>query len=269
MGRIGRSWKLMKTSFGVIKKDKEILIFPILSMIVSALIVISFFTSFFFLGGPEMISQPWVWVVIFVIYLLLYFVVIFFNTAVIGCAHIRLNGGDPTVHDGFQIATQHIGKIFQWAVISATVGVILKAVRQRHGLIGKILAGVVGFAWTYVTFFIIPVLIYEEKGVLSSIKRSADIFKRTWGETFIGSFGFGIIFGLLGLLGLIPIFLGVVMTNIYAIVIGFFTAFIYWIILGAVASATNGVYVAALYQFATKRELPSEFDASTIPQPIS
>ncbi len=59
------------------------------------------------------------------------------------------------------------------------------------------------------------------------------------------------------------------MTNIYAIVIGFFTAFIYWIILGAVASATNGVYVAALYQFATKRELPSEFDASTIPQPIS
>lgn len=269
MGRIGRSWTLMKTSLGVIKKDKEILLFPILSMIVSALIIISFFTSFFFIGGSEMISQPWVWAVLFVVYIFLYFVVIFFNTAVIGCAHIRLSGGDPTVHDGFSIATKHIGKIFQWAIISATVGVILQMVRQRAGLVGKLVAGFMGLAWTYATFFIIPVLIYEEKGVLPSIKRSAAIFKHTWGETIIGSFGFGIIFGLLGLLGLIPIFLGIVMTSIYAIGIGFFIAFIYWIILGAVASATNGVYVAALYQFATKKELPSEFDASTIPQPIS
>ena len=53
------------------------------------------------------------------------------------------------------------------------------------------------------------------------------------------------------------------------ILMGVILAFLYWIIIGAVAAATNGVYVTALYQFAVKKKLPSEFDQSTIPQPLS
>jgi hypothetical protein len=269
MGKFGRSWQLMKTSLGVLRKDKEIMIFPVLSFIACAIILVSFFTGFWFLGLPSTDSIQWIWIVVmFLIYLFLFFIVIFFNTAIIACADIRLNGGDPTVSDGLRIASQNIGRIFIWALISATIGVILQAIRQRGGWVGRLIAGIFGIAWTYVTFFIIPVLIYEKKGIASSIRRSASLFKQTWGETLIGSFGFGIIFVLLALLGILPIILGYLLGGTTGLIIGFIIAFFYWAFIGVVASATNGIYVAALYQYATKKQLPSEFDASLLPPTV-
>jgi len=269
MGKFGRSWQLMKTSLGILRKDKEIMIFPVLSFIACVIILVSFFTGFWFLGLPSSDSLSWISiVVIFLIYLFLYLIVIFFNTAIIACANIRLNGGDPTVSDGLRIASQNIGRIFIWALISATIGVILQAIRERGGWIGRLIAGVFGIAWTYVTFFIIPVLIYEKKGTASSIRRSASLFKQTWGETLIGSFGFGIIFVLLALLGVLPIILGYLLGGTTGLIIGIVIAFFYWAFIGIVASATNGIYVAALYQYATKKQLPPEFDASLIPPTV-
>ena len=269
MGKFSRSWQLMKTSLGVLRKDKEIMIFPVLSFIACAIILVSFFTGFWFLGFPSSDSISWPLIVgMFFIYFFLFFIVIFFNTAIIACANIRLNGGDPTVSDGLRIASQNIGRILIWAFISATIGIILQVIRQRGGWVGKLIAGVFGIAWTYVTFFIIPVLIFEKKGIASSIRRSASLFKQTWGETIIGTFGFGIVFVLLGLLGILPIILGYVLGGTTGLIIGFVIAFFYWAFIGVVASATNGIYVAALYQYATKKQLPSEFDASLIPPTV-
>ncbi|MBN1861415.1 MAG: hypothetical protein JW840_08150 [Candidatus Thermoplasmatota archaeon] len=270
MGKFGRSWQLMKTSLSVLRKDKEIMIFPILSFIACVVILLSFFAGFWFLGGISSNSTPWIWgVAIILMYFVLFFIVIFFNTAIIACANIRLEGGDPTVSDGLRIASQNIGRILIWAIISATIGMILQAIRERGGWAGRIIAGVFGIAWTYVTFFIIPVLIYEKKGIASSIRRSASLFKQTWGETIIGSFGFGILFFLLALLGILPIFLGYLLGGITGGIIGLIIAFFYWAFIGVVATATNGIYVAALYQYATKKQLPSEFDASLIPPTVS
>ena len=269
MGKFGTSWKLMKTSLSVLRKDKEIMIFPILSFIACVIILLSFFAGFWFLGIPSMNTVPYLWIVtIFLLYFVLFFIVIFFNTAIIACANIRLNGGDPTVSDGLRIASQNIGRILLWALISATIGMILQAIREKGGWIGRIVAGVFGIAWTYVTFFIIPVLIYEKKGMGSSIRRSASLFKQTWGETIIGTIGFGVVFFALALLGIVPILLGALFGTTASIVIGFILAFLYWAILGVVASATNGIYVAAMYQYATKKQLPPEYDASLIPQTI-
>jgi len=269
MGKFGNSWQLMKTSLGVLRKDKEIMIFPILSFIACVIILLSFFAGFWFIGIPSINTTPWLWVVaIFLIYFVLFFIVIFFNTAIIACANIRLNGGDPTVSDGLRIASQNIGRIILWALISATIGMILQAIREKGGWIGRLVAGVFGIAWTYVTFFIIPVLIYEKKGMGSSIRRSASLFKQTWGETIIGTIGFGVVFFVLALLGIIPILLGGLIGTTISIVIGVILAFLYWAILGVVASATNGIYVAAMYHFATKKQLPPDYDASLIPQTI-
>ena len=266
----GESWSQLGTdekSFGVIRQDKKILLFPILSITACVILVISFFVGFFFLGFLSLSTQPWVWVTsVFLIYTILFFIVIFFNTAVTGCASIRLNGGKPTLSDGFRIAIQNVGRIFLWTIFSATIGVILQGIREKTGLLGKIVAGIVGIAWSYVTFFIIPVLIFEKKGVLPSIRRSAQLFKETWGETIVGTLGFGIIFSLIAVAGIIPIIFGVFM-GFYGIIIGLVIAFIYWIIIAAVSLATNAVYVTALYQYATKKELPLGFDASLMPQP--
>lgn len=273
MGSFGNSWALMKISLGVIRKDKELLLFPIFSLICCLFVLASFIGVFFIVGLPTLDTStsiiPWV-VYFFIMYFFLYFFIIFFNTAIVGCATIRLTGGDPTIADGFRIASQRIGKILVWTLVSATVGVILQAIRERGGWVGKIVAGIIGFAWTYETFFIIPVLIYEEEGVWGSVKRSVEIFKRTWGETFTGSFGFGIIFVLLALLGILPVIAGGLLTGSFTgVIVGLTIAFIYWIIIGALAAAANGVYVAALYQFATRKQLPTVFEASMIPTPVS
>jgi hypothetical protein len=123
MGKISNSWQLMKTSIGVLRKDKEIMIFPILSFVACAIILLSFFVGFWFLGLPSINSTVWPWVLAMIfIYFILFFIVIFFNTAIIACANIRLNGGDPTVSDGLRIASENIGRILIWALISATIG---------------------------------------------------------------------------------------------------------------------------------------------------
>jgi len=270
MGKLSNSWQLMKTSFSVLRRDKEIMIFPILSFTASALILFSFFVGFWFLGLPSIDSSLWIWIIAMIlVYFVLFFIVIFFNTAIIACANIRLNGGDPKITDGLRIAFENIGRILIWSIISATVGMILQAIRERAGWVGKIVAGILGIAWTYVTFFIIPVLIYEKKGIAPSIRRSASLFKQTWGETIIGTFGFGIIFVLLALLGILPILLGAYAGGTIGFLIGLICAFFYWAIIGVIVSALNGIYVAAMYQYATKKQLPSEFDASLMPQPAT
>jgi hypothetical protein len=264
MGRLGRSWQLMKASLHVLREDKEILLLPILSFISAVIILGTFVTGFFITG--TLFSFSWFIVLgFFLMYLILYFIIIFFNTAVIACADIRLKGGDPTIRDGLQIAGQNVRKILAWSLIAATVGIILQAIRERSGTIGRIIIAIIGIAWTALTFFIIPVLIYENKGVLSSIKRSGSLFRQTWGETIVGTIGFGIIFFLLALLGLIPIMIGAIIGGFYPIIIGVIAASLYWIIIGAIASALNGIYVTALYQYATQGRLPEPYDPSLIP----
>jgi hypothetical protein len=264
MGRLGRSWQLMKASLQVLREDKEILLLPILSFI-SAVIILGTFIAGFFITGT-LFSFSWFIILgFFLMYLILYFVIIFFNTAVIACADIRLKGGQPTIKDGLRVARQNIRKIIIWSLIAATVGIILQGIRERSGTIGRIIIAIIGIAWTALTFFIIPVLIYENKGVLSSVRRSGSLFRQTWGETIVGTIGFGLIFFLLALLGLIPIMLGALIGGFYPIIVGVIIAVLYWIIIGAIASALNGIYVTALYQYATQGRLPEPYDPSLVP----
>jgi hypothetical protein len=241
----------MKLSLRVIRKDKEILLFPLISGIMMIVIVATFFLGMFFTG--LFVSDNYILfaVLTFLLYLVLYFIAIYFNTAVIGCATIRLKGGDPTLSDGFRIANENLRAIFSWAILSATIGLIIRAIQQRAGFIGKIAGSIFGIAWSIVTYFIIPVLIYEKVPVFKGIKRSARLFKDTWGETIVSGFGLGIVFGLLMLAGIIFPIVGGLVFGLWGIVYGLIAAFIYWVIIAVVASAAQGVLTAALYRFAT------------------
>ena len=160
MGKIGRGWQLTKMSLRVIGKDKEILIFPVISGLITILILVSFVLGAFLtvgIDGLEDATSEWVFYLFWIaFYFVSFFVSIFFNACIIGCATIRMNGGDPTVRDGFRIAMDNIGRIFVWALFAATVGLIIKAIQERVGVIGKLIMGAVGIAWTLVTYFVVP-----------------------------------------------------------------------------------------------------------------
>jgi len=257
MGRFGTSWELMKVSMAVIRKDKHMLLYPLISGITVIVILASFLIGIFI---ADMFELTYLSIIMyFVMYLAMYLVGIYFNTALIGCATMRLEGGDPTFRDGIAIANRNMGKILAWAVVAATVGLILRAAQERAGILGQIILAIIGFAWTMATFFMIPVLIYENEGIFASIKRSAHVFKDTWGETFVSSFGFGLIFGLFALLGLIPIVIGFVLFGFWGLVGGFITAVIYWVIIGLISGAAQGVLVAALYRYAITGKVDPDF----------
>ena len=177
-GRFSNSFALVKASANVLKLDKELMVFPLMSGIATVLVAASFIAPIFMIG-PEIFVETEsgaasyaAYAFGFAFYLVQYFVIFFFNTALVGAAMIRLRGGDPTVADGFRIAFSKIGPILGYAAIAATVGLILRALEERLGFIGKIMVGLIGAAWTVASFLVVPVLVVEDVGPVDAVKRS-------------------------------------------------------------------------------------------------
>ena len=267
--RFSNSWQLAQSSFAVLRADTELVLFPILSAIGVVLVTASFAVPIFLSGrGAELQHNPLSYLLAFLFYFATYFVIFFCNSALVGAAMIRLRGGDPTVMDGLKIAFSHLGAIFGYALLSATVGIILKTIQERAGLFGRIVISIVGFAWNVATFLAVPVLVVEGVGPIAAVKRSAALLKKTWGEQVIGNGGVGLIFGLL-IFGLIMISIPILILAasaqspallITAIAILTFT-FVVLLILNATLSS---IYTAALYLYAAEGNAGGNFQTEMI-----
>lgn len=255
-------------SLRIIRKDKELLLFPVLSGVFTILIIVGFLAGMFYSIGIEGIfdvTENYSFIAIFAgLYFLCYFVTIFFNAAIVGCAMKRLDGGIPKLRDGFRIARENIGRILAWTLFAATVGLVLRMIQERAGIIGRIIIGFIGIAWALGTFFVVPVLIFEKVGPLTAMKRSASVFKGVWGETLAGNIGLGFIFILAGLLGLLAIILGALLGGVTGLIIGLAIAVGYWIALAVVASAAQSILTAALYRYATTGKVSREFGSKQL-----
>ena len=270
---IGRSWELAKGSFRVLRSDKELLIFPLLSFIALVIVSVSFIFPFILVGGITSAQNGETniasYVVGFIFYVVSYTVTFFFQTALVGAAMIRLDGGDPTLGDGLRIAFSRLPKIIVYAVIAATVGMILRWISERAGIIGQIVGGLLGFAWSIATFLVVPVLVVENVGPFEAIKRSTGYLKRTWGEQLIGNVGIGLVFGLLLMLvifagGALVFFLfqasvtlGIVGVVGLVLIVG---------VLALIGSALGGIFTASVYRYATKGDAGPMFNNQVVAQ---
>lgn len=270
--KFSHSWSLVKSSAAVLRSDKELLIFPLLSAVCCIIVAASFFVPAIlgglFAGLREENANPLLYVFLFAFYVVQYFVIIFFNSALIGAAMIRLRGGDPTVADGFRIAMSKLPAILGYALISATVGVILRALQERAGFIGRFVIGLIGLAWTIASFLVVPVLVSQDVGPIDAVKRSAELLKKTWGQNLIGTGGIGLVFGLgifaLAILGGVLIALAV-STGIVSIIVTTIVAFVLaLLLLVLIQAALQGVYAAALYRYATEGEAGESFDNAMV-----
>ena len=270
--RISNGLALARSSWAVLMKDKHLLVFPIVSGILFVIVVASFFVPLALLVDPNKVQQangkvqPWVYAVVFAFYFCTYFVTIFCNSALLGCAFLRFNGENPTVGDGFRTAFARLPQIFAWALVSATVGLLLKVVEQAHEKVGQFIASLLGTAWSIMTFFVVPVLVVEKCGPMEAVSRSVSLLKKTWGEALVGRLGIGIVLFLLGL----PIFLvfiaggyllasGMVPVGVAMMIAGGVLLLIYL----AVGAALHTILLAALYQYAADNRVPEGFDRET------
>jgi len=278
MGRISNSWNILKASFAVLRADKELLIFPIISSIGILIVTVTFAFPLLFTGLLESFfsgafaGQLLGFLVLFLFYVFQYTVIIFSNAALISAALIRLEGGDPTVSDGFRIAIQHFRTILGYAVISATVGVLLRTVSQRSSSLGRLVITLVGAAWNIATFLVVPVLVVEDSGPIESIRRSTELLKKTWGEQIAGNIGIGIFFGLIvivSLLIIIPLVIVSLANGILWLGIGICVLLIAVLSLfGLVNGALSAIFTAAVYHYAVTGEASTYISADLIDHAI-
>lgn len=247
--RLSNGWAIALNSFAVLKENRQLILFPILSGISMVLVIGSFVTILFAASGwdiGEIRGQSNVvnYLIVFAYYLVNYFVIVFFNTALVHCTHLYFRGEKPTIREGLKFSLSRIGAILAWAAFAATVGTILRLIQDQLGWLGKIITGLIGIVWSVATFFVVPVIAYENLGPIDAFKRSASLMKQKWGESLGATFSFGIVQVLGIFLWIIPSFLLGWMIHPVAgfilFALGVFTILV-------VMSAAKVIFVSAVY----------------------
>ena len=277
-GKFARSWALMKASAAVLRSDKSLLVFPLLSGLCTLLVAASFLVpvAVMAIGGEhagadfhERLSVG-SYLLMFAFYLVQYFVIIFFQTALTGVALMHLRGEPTSVGAGFALARARLPQILGYALIAATVGLLLRMVQERLGLIGRFVVDLVGLAWTVATFLVVPVLASRDVGPVDAVRHSVELLKRSWGENLIGQGGIGVVFGLLMfvavLFGALLVGGAIAMHSIAAVVTAVAIVVLGFILLGLIQSALQGIYAAALYRYAEAGEASAGFDQALLQQ---
>jgi hypothetical protein len=274
---IGRTWNLAKLSWRVLLKDKELVLLPIMSFVIVAAVVAVFCAIAFATGSFDRLNDAMsndttttaarqsvnvfdvaLYVVAFVV---VTYIVIFFNAALVAAAFQRLSGGDPNVKTGLRAVVPHMHSILGWAIISASVGLILQAARSRtNNIVARIALSLVGGVWAYMTFFVVPVLVVRGVGPIEAIKESGSLFRRTWGEQAASNFGFGLFYILVAVIAVLPAALIFAISPVAALIVG-----IPMVALGIGAvQATEGIFKAALYRYAADGVVPEGFETADL-----
>jgi hypothetical protein len=269
-GKIKSGLELSKQSWSALGRNRQLIVFPIISGIGMIIVTVLFFIPEAFAFRPileadDPSAAQWIvaFVVLFLYYLVASFVITFSNTALVGATLKAIDGEPATVGDGFSVAMSRLGKIIIYSLISATVGVIARSItqsgRQSDNIIVSILAAILGSliqgAWSLLVFFAIPVMVVEDIGVRDSLKRSFELFKQTWGEGFVGSTAIG---GISCLVSLAVILIGggiaaagIFVPSLALIIVGLVVLILGLVVVSLLNGAVNGIFQASMYHYAT------------------
>lgn len=276
---LARSWHLTKLSFDVVRQDKEMLAFPLLAGVFSLLYLVALVYPTIIVdalrGGSEGLAFDALdYVILFGAYFGLAFITTFFNVCVVFTAKTRFEGGDATFMDSIRFAFSRLGRIAAWSLVSASVGMLLRVIdhaAERAGVVGRILVSILvtilGAAWTVLTLFVIPAMVYDDVGPIDAIKRSTETLRSTWGESLARHYGLGLmqfLFLALGAALAVPLFMAVIPLGTTAIIAAASVVAVYLLAVILVFAVADGVFSTALYAYANTGTTPGGFDGDTL-----
>ncbi len=271
MGKFAASRTIVRESWSVLKQDKELMLFPIVSAIVS-LIAIGILIFWYATSMPSIDVEtakesmgPAETVFLFVYYVVIFFIANFFQVGMYTIISARFNGQNLSFGDGVKGAWENMGKIFLWSLISATVGVILRIIAEKFEIAGKIVAGILGAAWSIMTYFSLISLVIGNKSVKESFKESASIIRKTWGETLIVNVGVGFFFGLITLGVAFALFVLAFLIQDPIVIIALVVIFVLYLAALSVVSSTLGaIFKFALYEYGRSGKIIPGFTPDVI-----
>jgi hypothetical protein len=272
--RISFGWELVGRSFRVLREEPRLIVFPLLSSIACLLVLAGFAVPLWGTPQAQAVLQerqvpddPLSYVILFLFYFVNYFVIVFFNSALLACAVMRFRGREPTIGDGLRMAVARVPQIAGWALVSATVGLVLRIIESRSEKVGQLVAGLMGMAWSIVTYLVVPVLVMEKAGPIEAVKRSTALLKKTWGEALTAHMGAGLIFFVIFLVAFLPlalfIGLGVAALGAGQAILGglaMAAVVILVIAISLVSSALSTILLAAVYLYAAEGKVPGPFE---------
>ena len=281
--RIGSGWQLLSQSWAIVRRDKSLLLFPVMSSLACLVVVASFVLPVVLSvdlrqlfnnnrqGGAQAWQNVGFYAVLFAFYFANFLVIVFFNTALVSCALMRFSGGEPTVGDGLRTACDRLPQIVGWALLSATVGLVLKAVEDRLSFLGKIVVSFIGVAWSIEAYFVIPVLAVEKLGPFAAVRRSASLLRKSWGEAVVGGFSLSLVSIVLAIPGILLLVAGVLLASVAnpggslaLMIIVMALGVLYLIGLSIVISTLKQIFLAGLYLYAAEGRVADGFSEDAL-----
>jgi len=263
--RLGRSWELTKQCWALLAKNKVLVLFPILSGLASLFIVVSFVVPIFMSGGAQQLAHretatPGTYLMTFMLYFCLYLVQTFFSCALMASANVAFSGGEASLGVGLSLAWARFGRIMVWAAVAATVGMVLRTIQERVGLVGRIVVALMGAAWTILTYFMGPIIVFEDLGVSDGLARSTAMIKKTWGE----GMGKGLTFAALTLVAMAGLAVGFFVLMAVSPIVAVLFLLFGIIAVATVTSAMDGIFKVALYRYACWNMVPEGFSPELV-----
>jgi len=280
MNAFSRSWMITKLTFGVINKDRELLGFALLSFIFSTLFAVSMILPFVIpalleKGLSKESLSAFQYVIIFITYFGLALIATFFNACVVYTTKVRFEGGNATFGESIKFALSRIALIVQWSLLAATVGLLLRILQNFAARLGKggqivanILISILGLAWSIVTLFVVPVLVYEGLGPVEALKKSTQVIKKTWGESLIKSIGLGLIqfftFVVILILSAALTYVLSMAFDIPGLLTGIAIGLILLFMTGLIFNIASTIFNTALYVYANNNQIASGFNEEVV-----
>jgi hypothetical protein len=257
-GSMSRSFRLLRASWTLLGKDPKLLLMPLTSLVLACVAAWGFWA----LGLVDFASERsslMNLVGLYAFYAVTAFVGICCNAVVVAVAMERLAGRPATLADGWQVVQGRMGAVVRWALVSATVGVVMRIIQERLGLVGAIATWIGNLAWSLATFFVVPVLLFEPVDVRGAIRRSARVFKDRWGEQVTAELTIGAGLGIL----LLPIMVvGLVLFVTVSSVLGAAFMVLGFVSLIVVSATLEQIFGAALYRYAVSGAVPEGMTAA-------
>lgn len=255
--RLKTGFSLVRRSARVLRDHPKLTLFPLTAGIAGLGFLVVLWASFLSLEGEPSLAT---YAGLFVFYLGSTFVSSFFTAGLMHCTNQVFHGETPQIRSGLRAASQNISPLLAWAVISATVGVALRTLQDSDNPVSRILTTLFSVAWTVMTYFIVPVIVFEDVGVVGMFSRSKETVAETWGESMGAIGGIGIVTVVLGALGAIP---GVALLVLFSGSVGLvgLLVLVAGVLIAMLLGQTlTGIAKTALYVYATEDEAPEYFD---------
>lgn len=177
-----------------------------------------------------------------------------------------IRGRDPKLREGLVAAVRHAPQLLVVSLVAAALTIPLRIFRwgDRHPTDYfrlPVPPSKADVAWAVLTYFAIPVILFEDEPLYRTVPRGVELFAEHWSESGLASFGLWTFAFAATVSSMIPIAIVSVLLGGVFLPIGFGTIGIVTVVGALSASTLVVVAKTALYCFAVDGENPDRFEA--------